>query len=202
MRILTVSDRVEPLLYERFDKRFFPAVDLVLSCGDLPPEYLTFLASTFKVPLFYVRGNHDIRYDTSPPQGCESLDGRMIRFRGRTFLGLDGSRWYNGGPNQYTDAQMRKKIRRLRLTIWWKQGLDVMITHAPPRYIHDAEDPCHKGFKSFGTVIDRYSPGYLIHGHIHTNFTNAEARVTMVNQTRVINTYNYHLIEMDDGQPD
>ncbi len=69
MRILTVSDRVEPLLYERFDKRFFPAVDLVLSCGDLPPEYLTFLASTFKVPLFYVRGNHDIRYDTSPPPG-------------------------------------------------------------------------------------------------------------------------------------
>jgi len=202
MKILTISDRVEPLLYDHFDAVNFPDIDLILSCGDLPPEYLSFLVSKFNVPLFYVRGNHDIRYESSPPDGCENLDGRLTRFRGINILGLEGSRWYNGGPIQYTEKQMRQKIRGLQLKIWWGRGIDIVITHAPPRYIHDAEDPCHKGFKSFQKLIDRHRPGYLIHGHIHTLFTNPEQRVTTVNQTRVLNTFGYHLIEVSHEQSD
>jgi len=202
MRILTVSDRVEPLLYDHFDAGNFPDIDLILSCGDLPPEYLSFLVSMFNVPLFYVRGNHDIRYESSPPEGCENLDGRLTRFRGINILGLEGSRWYNGGPIQYTEGQMRRRIRGLQLKLWWDRGVDIVITHAPPRHIHDAEDPCHKGFKSFQKLIKRYRPAYLIHGHIHTLFTNSEQRVTTVNQTRVVNTYGYHLIEVSHEQID
>jgi Icc-related predicted phosphoesterase len=126
----------------------------------------------------------------------------VIQFRGRTFAGLDGSRWYNGGPNQYTEAQMKKKIRSLGLKLWRTRKLDVMITHAPPRFIHDAEDPCHRGFKTFRSFIDRHSPGYLIHGHIHKFFTNPAARGTLINRTRVINTFGYHIIEIDDGKTD
>ena len=202
MRLLTVSDRVEPSLYEHFDRRNFPDIDLILSCGDLPPEYLSFLVSMFNVPLYYVRGNHDIRYELRPPEGCENLDGRLTRFQGIKILGLEGSRWYNGGPVQYTEGQMRRKIRRLRLKLWWRQGIDIVITHAPPRYIHDAEDPCHKGFKSFQKLIDHYRPGHLIHGHIHALFTDPEQRVTTVNRTRVVNTYGYHLIEVGHEQTD
>lgn len=200
MKILTVSDRVEPVLYDYFDAKNFPGVDLILSCGDLPPEYLGFLASAFNVPLYYVRGNHDIRYETSPPEGCVDLNDRMVEIAGLTILGLEGSRWYNGGPVQYTESQMKGRIRRLRWKIWWKKGIDIVITHAPPRYIHDAEDPCHRGFKSFRKLIDRYQPGYFIHGHIHTLFTNPDQRVTMSDQTRIINTFGYHQIEVDHGQ--
>lgn len=196
MKILTISDRVEPLLYDHFDAANFPGINLILSCGDLPPEYLSFLVSKFNVPLFYVRGNHDIRYESSPPDGCENLDGRLTRFQGINILGLEGSRWYNGGPIQYTEGQMRQKIRMLQLKIWWGRGIDIVITHAPPRHIHDAEDPCHRGFKSFQTLIDRHRPGYLIHGHIHTRFTRPQQRITQVNQTRVLNTFGYHLIEV------
>lgn len=200
MRVLTVSDRVEPSLYQNFDRRHFPRFDLIISCGDLPPEYLSFLTTAFSVPLYYVRGNHDIRYESSPPSGCENLDGRLVRFHGLNILGLEGSRWYNGGPVQYTESQMRNKIRALLLKIWWKKGIDIVVTHAPPRFIHDAEDPCHRGFKSYRKLIDRHQPGYFIHGHIHEMFTNPRQRVTRIGQTRVINTYGFHMIEIDHDQ--
>jgi len=202
MKILTVSDRVEPMLYDHFDLKNFPGVEMILSCGDLPPEYLSFLVSAFNVPLYYVRGNHDIRYGTSPPEGCVDLNGRLAEISGLTILGLEGSRWYNGGPVQYTESQMKRRINGMRLKIWWQKGIDIVITHAPPRYIHDAEDPCHRGFKSFRTLIDRHQPAYFIHGHIHTLFTKPEQRVTMSDQTRIINTFGYHLIEVDHGKTD
>jgi predicted phosphodiesterase len=81
MRILTVSDRVEPLLYDRFNGEQFEGLDLVLACGDLPPEYLSFMAAKFKVPLYFVRGNHDFRYAAKPPQGCINLNADLIQRR-------------------------------------------------------------------------------------------------------------------------
>ena len=198
MRVLTVSDRVEPILYDQFDPRQFERVELVLACGDLPPEYLSRLLGAFNVPLYFVSGNHDIRYKDKLPQGGFDLHGRLEKIKGLRFLGLEGSRWYNGGPHQYTEREMYGKIRRLRPRIWWKGGVDIVITHAPPRHIHDAEDRCHRGFKSFRWLLDKYSPSYFIHGHIHANFSEPSQRVTIVNRTSVINTYGYHLFDFDD----
>jgi Icc-related predicted phosphoesterase len=200
MRILAVSDRVEAVLYDRFERESFESIDLILSCGDLPPEYLSFLGAKFRVPVYFVRGNHDIRYDSKPPQGCIDLNANLIKFQGINLLGLEGSRWYNGGPQQYTESEMRLKIWRLRPRIWWKGGVDIVITHAPPRHIHDAEDRCHMGFKSFRWLIDKYAPRYFIHGHIHANFNDPQQRMTAVNQTKVINTFGYYLFEIDNGQ--
>jgi Icc-related predicted phosphoesterase len=197
MKILTVSDYTVPLLYDQFATERFQGVDLILSCGDLEPEYLSFLFTVFNVPLYYICGNHDIRFDSKSPRGCVNLHARIIRFQGVNILGLEGSRWYNGGPYQYTESQMRRKIRGLRLKIWWTGGVDVIITHAPPRYIHDEEDPCHKGFKSYRWLIDHYSPRYFIHGHIHHNFSSSSERITLVDKTKVINTYGYNLFEID-----
>ena len=200
MKILSVSDYVVSALYDHFNAKRFPGVDLILSCGDLPPEYLSHLVSLFNVPLYYVRGNHDIRYDSKPPYGCIDLNTRLIQFQGINILGLEGSHWYNGGPYQYTESQMRKTIRGLRPKIWWQGGVDIIITHAPPRHIHDAEDPCHKGFQSFRWLIDQYSPIYFIHGHIHFNFIEPSQRITIVNKTKVVNSYGYYLFEIDANQ--
>jgi Icc-related predicted phosphoesterase len=197
MKILTVSDCVESVLYDRFDAERFPGVDLILSCGDLPPEYISFLVNVFNVPLYYVLGNHDIRYNLKPPGGCIDLNAKLIQFQGINILGLEGSIWYNGGPHQYTEGQMRKTIRSLRAGIRRQGGVDIIISHAPPRHIHDAEDQCHKGFKSFKWLIDHYSPGYFIHGHIHFNFTDPSERITIVNKTKVINSYGYYLFEIE-----
>jgi len=196
MRVLTVSDRVVPVLYDQFDRHQFEGIELILACGDLPPEYLSFLAVKLDVPLYYVRGNHDLRYEANAPPGCVNLDSDLVQFGGKNILGLEGSRWYNGGPNQYTENQMRWKIQRMRPRIWWKGGVDIIITHAPPRHIHDAEDRCHRGFKSFRWLIDKYSPQYFIHGHIHAHFADPSQRVTVVNHTKVVNTYGYYLFHL------
>ena len=201
MNILSVSDRVISTLYDNFDAERFPKVDLILSCGDLPPEYLSYLAASFNAPLYYVRGNHDIRYDSKPPSGCIDLNSRLIQFQGIKMLGLEGSRWYSGGPHQYTENEMKKTIRSLRPKIWWRGGgVDLVITHAPPRHVHDAEDPCHRGFRSFRWLIDHYRPMYFIHGHIHVNFNDPTERVTIINKTKVVNTYGYYLFEIDPDQ--
>lgn len=200
MRILAVSDRVEPLLDNQFDHQQFEDIDLILSCGDLPPEYLASLLGKLKAPLYFVRGNHDFRHDLKAPPGCIDLNGDLVKFEGINIFGLEGSRWYNGGPYQYTEKQMHWKLQRLRPRFWRMGGIDIVITHAPPRHIHDAEDRCHRGFKSFRWLIDKYSPRYFIHGHIHANFSDPSQRVTVVNRTQVINAFGYFLLEIEKGQ--
>lgn len=197
MKILTVSDRVEPVLSTGLDPSRFAGIDLVLSCGDLPPEYLSVLADALHAPCFYVKGNHDIRYESKPPVGCTDLHARLVRFEGIRLLGLEGSRWYNGGPQQYSEREMKRVIRRLRPRLWMNKGLDIIVTHAPPRHIHDEEDRCHRGFRSFRWLIDKYSPRYFIHGHTHAFFTDSSERITVVNSTKVINSYGYFIFEID-----
>ncbi len=200
MKILTVSDVVVPSLYKEFDSTKFTDIDLVLACGDLPPEYLSFLLHILNVPLYYVKGNHDIRYEKKRPMGCMDIHGKIVKFNGLNILGLGGSLWYNGGMNQYTDAQMKKIIRNMTLSIWWNRGIDILITHSPPRHVNDAEDPCHRGFQSFVRFIEKHRPHYLIHGHIHKHFDNKEERTAIVNQTKVINTYGYNIIQINDDK--
>jgi len=200
MKILAVSDSIEKAFYPKIDPKIFPRPDLIISCGDLLPEYLTFLASAFQAPLCYVRGNHDIRYDSKPPVGCIDMHCRLELFGGVRILGLEGSRWYNGGPNQYTESQMKKMIRGLRWKIWRNKGIDIVITHAPPRHIRDAEDRCHRGFKCFRELINRYSPGYFLHGHIHNHFDDPAHRITVEKQTKVINTCGYYFLEIEKNE--
>ena len=197
MKILTVSDIVVRELSDCFDARQFDGVELVLSCGDLPPEYLSSIREQLDAPLFYVRGNHDIRYKNKPPVGCLNIHQRRVVFQGLRIMGLEGSRWYNGGPIQYREYQMRQMIWRMLPGLWFRKGLDIVITHAPPRHVHDAEDRCHRGFDSFLKLISRFKPRYFIHGHIHAHFTDPSQRVTLVGKTHVINTFAFHFLEVD-----
>ncbi|HBN95584.1 MAG TPA: hypothetical protein DDZ66_04730, partial [Firmicutes bacterium] len=60
LKFLIVGDTVDPQLYDHFRRDRFPdSIDAILSAGDLPTWYLTYLTSVFNAPLYYVRGNHD-----------------------------------------------------------------------------------------------------------------------------------------------
>jgi Icc-related predicted phosphoesterase len=196
MRILTVSDIVVPSLYPVADRPALGPIDLVVACGDLPPEYLGYLAHAFDVPLFFVKGNHDIRFAKQPPGGCSDLNGRLVTFRGLRFIGLEGSMWYNGGPVQYTEKQMQGHIRRLRPILWWHKGVDIVVTHAPPLGIQDGNDLCHQGFACYRWLIQKFRPRFFLHGHIHARFQDDADRVSLVDGTRVINTYGHHIFEV------
>lgn len=197
MKILLVSDRVEPVFTGDRIPESFRGMDAIISCGDLPPEYLADLRNRLDAPLYYVRGNHDLRYDDSPPMGCVDLDERMETMNGFRMVGFAGSRWYNGNPNQYTEAGMRWKVWRMRPRIWLRRGVDMVVTHAPPRFINDAEDLCHRGFRSFLDLIRWHQPAYFCHGHIHRLFTNPEERITRIGATHVINCFGHFILDTD-----
>jgi 3',5'-cyclic AMP phosphodiesterase CpdA len=56
-KILAVADEVEETLYGETLGQLQP--DLVVSCGDLPFDYLEYIVTVLSVPLLYVPGNHD-----------------------------------------------------------------------------------------------------------------------------------------------
>ena len=113
MKILTLSDVAHDLVYSPTVAERFCDIDLVLSCGDLPFEYLEFVVSMLNKPLFYVFGNHasrQLRFDDGStqyaPEGCISLHRRVVEYRGLLIGGLEGSMRYKPGDHQYTDLQM------------------------------------------------------------------------------------------------
>jgi len=196
LRLLCLSDFIDQELTDQVENRQLPALDLIVSCGDMVPEYLSFLRDRLDAPLVFVKGNHDIRYTASNLPGCENIHARVVSFGSLNILGLEGSMWYNGGPNQYTEAMMRKQLLRLALSIWRKGPIHMVVTHAPPRHIHDREDLCHQGFECFARFIQKRQPDYLIHGHVHEAFEAFEQRMTRVGSTGVINTCGHIIIEV------
>jgi Icc-related predicted phosphoesterase len=93
---------------------------------------------------------------------------------------------------------MRRHIWRLRPQLWWRGGVDIVVAHAPPLGVGDGEDLCHRGFESFRWLIRKYRPAYFIHGHIHRSFAHPAERIATLNGTRVINTYGYFLLDIEN----
>ncbi len=195
-KILAVSDFIDKTLTRMVETKSLEPVDFIISCGDLDPEYLSFLRDRLDRPLFYVKGNHDIRYTPTNPIGCENIHRRIISVGCLNILGLEGSMWYNGGANQYTEAMMKKHLLGLWFSLWRKKRIHLVVTHAPPRHIHDKEDVCHRGFECFAALIRKRQPDYFIHGHVHRDFETCADRITRVNNTRIVNTCGYTIIEV------
>ena len=51
MKILFLADQAVPTLWEHLDRRKLEGIDLILSCGDLPAEYLSFLTCFTHAPI-------------------------------------------------------------------------------------------------------------------------------------------------------
>ena len=196
MRILAVADRRHRALYDFFDPERWRDVDLVISCGDLDPAYLSFLVSVIHAPLLYVPGNHDQKYTKNPPEGCDSIDGKVVAVKGIRIGGLGGSMWYNGLDLQYTEKQMVKRVKRIIRSAERVGGLDIFVSHAPPKGIHDLSDKCHSGFETFRHLMETLSPQVFLHGHNHEVY-NQRGREDVVSGVRVINACGYHDFQMD-----
>src|SRR5215210_6734754 len=119
LKILCISDRVESVLYGPKLNSYARGVEAVISCGDLPFEYLEYIVTFLGVPVYYVLGNHDPGPDGPEyPGGCTPLNARVVEAEGGLVLaGLSGSALYSGGHNQYTERQMRRRARTLSVRI-------------------------------------------------------------------------------------
>lgn len=204
MKILCVADTVMTQMENAAHlRRRYHDVELILSSGDMPAGYLEFITSVLNVPLFYVRGNHDEGYVERPPGG-ENLHNRMISYGGLTFTGLEGSMRYNNGLIQYSEGDMTRLVLGMYPKLRYRRskhghGVDVLVTHAPPKGIHDADDLTHKGFKAFLKFMDWYRPRYLVHGHVHTYDRRATVE-TKYRETCVLNINPVTLIEVEKAE--
>ena len=187
MKILAIADEESPALWDHYTRGRLDGLDLIISCGDLKAEYLSFLVTMARCPVLYVHGNHDESYDVCPPEGCDCIDDALVVYNGVRILGLGGCRRYHPGRYQYTESDMRRRIRRLRLAIRRAGGVDLVVTHAPPRGLGDLEDPAHQGFEALRDLLDRYHPSALLHGHIHLRYGADIARETPYGKTTIRN---------------
>ena len=215
MKILCVSDQIDPLIYTSTIKQRYSDVDLVLSAGDLPMDYLDFIISTLNKPLFFVFGNHhtgkignyrsrELKFYDESEAGCGAcyVDLKVKHEAGLIIAGLGGSMRYNSGENQFSDFEMKLRILKLLPSLFFNRlfhgrFLDILLTHASPFGIHDKEDTCHRGFKCFLWFMRIFKPRYLVHGHIHL-YDLSEVRTTKYCETLVINAYSHHLLDFGD----
>ena len=201
MRILAIADVESKYLWDFFEKSKLDGIDLIISCGDLAPQYLSFLVTYSKVPLLYVHGNHDGCYEETPPDGCECIDDRVYVYRGLRIMGLGGSMCYNFSGFQYTEKEMRARIRKLIMKRKLRKGIDILVTHSPAKGINDCEDLPHQGFQCFRTLMDKFRPKLFLHGHVHLNYGRNIKREDTYNETRVINAYDRYVFDVEFPDP-
>jgi Icc-related predicted phosphoesterase len=214
LKILCISDQIDPLVYSAGIKERFADVDLILCAGDLPLDYLDFVISSLNKPLLFVFGNHhtnDMRFfrkiwnstiidNFGEFHGCGAvhLGSKVVSEGNFIVAGLGGSMRYNNGLNQYTDFQMFIEAAKLIPRLLWNRifhgrFLDILLTHAPPKGIHDKNDKCHWGFKAYLWFMKTFKPKYLVHGHIHL-YDLCDKRCTKWENTTVINAYSHYVL--------
>lgn len=196
MKILVISDQESKSLWDYYDSTKLEGIDLILSCGDLNPKYLSFLATFSKAPVLYIHGNHDGCYQDTPPEGCTCIDDDLVVYNGIRILGLGGSMKYKPGPYQFSEAGMRARVIRMAFKIHKNRGFDILLTHAPAAGLHDMEDLPHRGFECFIELIKKYKPAYFVHGHVHMSYGRFP-REEKYDNTIVVNAFEKHIIEID-----
>ena len=200
MKILAIADEELMEFWDYYVPGRLKQYDLILSAGDLKAAYLSFIVTMARAPVLYVHGNHDTGYAVTEPEGCDSIDGKIVEYRGLRILGLGGCLWYRPGDHQYSEKDMKKRIRKLRWEIARYGGVDIVLTHAPPKGVGDGEDRAHQGFESFLTLMDTYKPRYLLHGHVHMNYGMHFQREREYHGTQVINVCEKYIIDIPEEE--
>ncbi|MCK5890222.1 MAG: metallophosphoesterase [Aeromicrobium sp.] len=203
VRVLAVADEVAPQVDDVRVRSLRP--DLVLAAGDLPWDYLEFLASCLEVPVVFVPGNHDPEiaarsawggpvFDGARPHGAVNADVRVVEAAGLRIAGLGGSVRYNRGPHQYTQREYVRRARRLARRARRAGGVDILLSHAPPRGLGDEDDGPHVGVESMHDLLADLEPRWHVHGHIHPHgFPRADRQV---GPTTITNVVPWRLLEV------
>ncbi len=202
MRILAIADYESPYYWDYFEKSKLEGIDLIISCGDLEPTYLSFLATFTSAPVLYVHGNHDVKYDMVNPDGCICIDDDIFEYKGVRILGLGGSMRYTPGDYQYTEREMKQRIRKLWFKLFRKRGFDILVTHAPAYQLNDGRDLPHQGFRSFINLIEKYNPKFFLHGHVHLSYGRNHKRYDKYQETHIINAYERCVFDFEDENPE
>ncbi len=191
--IACIADEEDPLLYSENVKEALKDTDFILSAGDLSREYLEYIVTLSNKPLFYIHGNHDAKLLENPPEGCICIDDDLYVYQGIRILGLGGSFRYNSDTLQYSEREMGKRIRRLKLKIAKAGGVDIVVSHAPIKGYGDLKDMPHWGFACFNRLLEDLKPRFWFYGHVHTNYQPFMKRIHSNDRTMIVNVSGKYL---------
>lgn len=223
MKILCISDEVDPLIYSVNLKERHKDVDLVISCGDLNLEYYEYIISSLNKDVLFVFGNHNLKYLHlfQRQTGLETIEKEQKRKSKWVFggvciednivyntktklliMGVGGCMKYNNGLHQFTETKMKLRLVRLIPKLLYNKArygryLDVFVTHAPARNVGDGVDQCHKGFECFNWFIKKFKPKYFLHGHVHLIDMN-QRPITKIGDSTVINVFKSYVLEVEN----
>jgi hypothetical protein len=217
--VLGVSDEVDRRLWTPAVRNLAP--DLVVGCGDVDFGLLGWIAEATGAPVVFVPGNHDpdisgyrptadglvVRagFVTTPPwpAGTLNADGRVVAAAGLRIAGLGGCLRYRAGPNQYSQAEQRRRARRLarraRGPLHRRPPVDVVLAHAAPAGVGDGDDEVPRGFDALCRLAVALRPRLLLHGHVAPAPGAPPER--WIGPTRVVNVFDHRLVDLDRPAP-
>lgn len=194
-KILIISDI--PILKKYHPdslKSMFKNIDFILSAGDLSNDYLDYIFTLLNKELIFVNGNH-IYNPNHNIEFCKNVDQKIINFKGLRIMGFDGSQIYSYGDHQYSESQVFFMILKNLLRLFWKKP-DIVLSHSPPKGIHDRGDHVHTGFQAYHFILKYFKPKIWIHGHIHLEHHH-KIQESVFEGVKFINAYGYKIIELE-----
>ena len=198
LRILAVSDEVQPELWGGIERDHFGPLDLVVSCGDLPPAYLSYLDGTLRVPFVYAIGNHDLdeawrdhasRLLPARPRGVQ-----LVRYDGFDVVALDWPGTDKRRGREQDRTAWREAIGlRLRTLLRGRSPL-IVASHVAPHGAGDDRDVYHRGFGGYRWLAEQLRPALWLHGH--TTPASQPERVTHIGPTTCVNVTGAWVIDL------
>jgi uncharacterized protein len=169
IRLLAVSDVLEPALLDLRNKAVIGPIDLIVGCGDLNCDDLAFVADAFDAPLVFVTGNHDAgqgwqngkEFCPEPIESTAVLHRAGVAIAGLAWPGKRGKGGFRSERIAWRQALGLVTRRRMG-----GSGPLIVISHVPPLGAGDvATDPYHRGFKGYRWLLAWLEPALWLHGH-------------------------------------
>lgn len=197
IRILAVSDVLDPTLIDKRNRDAVMPVDLIIGCGDLECDNLAFIADAFDAPLVYVYGNHDSdaawkRCKDVCPE--ETPSTAIVNHMGVPMAGLTWPGRRGKGGNRSERAAWSQALKVAMRRIGRSRPM-VVLSHVPPLGVGDVPtDAYHRGFKGYRWLLERLEPTLWLHGH--TPLAAAGEWKTTVGGSTVINVTGAVVIDL------
>lgn len=179
-KILVVSD-VENYEYFEYNTEALKDVLFVVSCGDLPVEYLKMISLLLGKKVYYLCGNHGKR--KFGVKNTVYVGNKVVAINGIVIAGIDGIEAENA-------FKIKKAAKRL---LRKNKPVDILVTHSPTKGFGDGEG-YHEGSNYFPDLYDKLSVRYHLYGHNHLNY--GGKRELVHGKTKLINGYDHFIIEI------
>ena len=192
------------------------APDLVLCAGDLPWDYIEYVASASTCPVVFVPGNHDpeiersrraatalhraghaVRRSATPRRDQRRPAGR--RGRRPAHRRPRRVRALQAGAAPVHPAPVPRRARRLLRRARRGGPVDVLLTHAPPSGSATARTGRTWASRPCTRVLDRLEPTWHLHGHIHPYGQQMPDR--QVGPTTIRNVIPWKVLDIEPRSP-